>query len=195
MRFNAMIAGVGMTPFGKHIDKGLKALGAEATRAALADAGIEQDAIQAAWVGNAAAGLVTGQESIRGQVILRSMGIGKIPVINIDNACGSASTAFNQACAMVSAGLYDVVLALGAAACSGMSSGPARGEGVFGGAGRDSTQPLSSKPFSVARQRLPIPRSGSSPTAPFSIAASIAWRTFSRPAGSASRARPSAVNL
>ncbi len=48
MRFNAMIAGVGMTPFGKHIDKGLKALGAEATRAALADAGIEQDAIQAA---------------------------------------------------------------------------------------------------------------------------------------------------
>ena len=113
MRFNAMIAGVGLTPFGKHIDKGLKALGAEATRAALADAGIEQDALQAAYVGNAAAGLVTGQESIRGQVILRSIGLGKIPVLNVENACASASTALNQACAMVSAGLYDVVLALG----------------------------------------------------------------------------------
>jgi len=113
VRFNAMIAGVGMTPFGKHIDKGLKALGAEATRAALADAGIEQDAIQAAYVGNAAAGLMTGQESIRGQVILRSIGLGKIPVINVENACASSSTALNQACAMVSAGFYDVVLALG----------------------------------------------------------------------------------
>ena len=113
MRFNAMIAGVGMTPFGKYIDKGLKALGAEATRAALADAGIEQDAIQAAYVGNAAAGLMTGQESIRGQVILRSIGLGKIPVINVENACASSSTALNQACAMVSAGFYDVVLALG----------------------------------------------------------------------------------
>ena len=66
MRFNAMIAGVGMTPFGKHIDKGLKALGAEATRAALADAGVEQGEIQAAWVGNAAAGLV--QYSIASKV-------------------------------------------------------------------------------------------------------------------------------
>jgi acetyl-CoA acetyltransferase len=59
------------------------------------------------------AGIVTGQECIRGQVVLRSIGIGKIPVINIDNACGSGSTAFNQACAMVSTGCYDVALALG----------------------------------------------------------------------------------
>jgi acetyl-CoA acetyltransferase len=64
-------------------------------------------------VGNAAAGLVTGQECIRGQVILRSIGLGRLPVINVENACASASTALHQACAMVSAGLYDVVLALG----------------------------------------------------------------------------------
>ena len=30
MRLNAIIAGVGMTPFGKHMDTGLKALGREA---------------------------------------------------------------------------------------------------------------------------------------------------------------------
>jgi acetyl-CoA acetyltransferase len=113
MRLNAIVAGVGMTPFGKHLDTGLKALGAEAVKAALADAGIEPGAIEAAYVGNAAAGLVTGQECIRGQVILRSMGLGKIPVVNVENACASGSTALHEACAMVSAGLHDVVLALG----------------------------------------------------------------------------------
>jgi acetyl-CoA acetyltransferase len=113
MQLNAIVAGVGMTPFGKHMDTGLKALGVEAVKAALADAGIGQDDLEGAWVGNAAAGLVTGQECIRGQVILRSMGIGKIPVVNVENACASASTALNQAAAMVTAGMYDIVLALG----------------------------------------------------------------------------------
>ena len=113
MRMNAVVAGVGMTTFGKHLDQGLKALGGEAVRVALADAGIDAKDLEAAWVGNAAAGLITGQESIRGQVILRPLEIGKIPVVNVENACASASTAFQQAAAMVSAGLYDVVLALG----------------------------------------------------------------------------------
>jgi acetyl-CoA acetyltransferase len=102
-----------MTRFGKHMETGLKALGADAVKRALADAGIDQSALEAAYVGNAAAGLVTGQESIRGQVILRSIGLGKLPVINVENACASASTALHQACAMVSAGCYEVVLALG----------------------------------------------------------------------------------
>src|SRR5262249_4229186 len=69
--------------------------------------------LDAAYVGNAAAGLVTGQECIRGEVILRGIGIGRLPVVNVENACASASTAINQACAMVSVGCYDCVLALG----------------------------------------------------------------------------------
>lgn len=113
MKLNAYIAGVGMTQFGKHLDLGLKAIGAEAVEAALKDAGLAKDDIEAAWVGNAAAGLVTGQECIRGEVVLRSIGMGKLPVINVENACASASTAFNQAAAMVTGGLYDCVLALG----------------------------------------------------------------------------------
>lgn len=113
MRMHAFIAGIGMTHFGKHLDLGLKSLGAEAVRQAATDAGVELGELEAAWVGNAAAGLMTGQESIRGQVILRSIGLGRLPVINVENACASASTALHQACAMVTAGLYDVVLALG----------------------------------------------------------------------------------
>ena len=113
MKLNAYIAGVGMTQFGKHLDLGLKAIGGEAVEAAIKDAGLEKTDIEAAWVGNAAAGLVTGQECIRGEVVLRSVGMGKLPVINVENACASASTAFNQAAAMVTGGLYDCVLALG----------------------------------------------------------------------------------
>ncbi len=113
MRLNAIIVGVGMTRFGKHLDEGLKALGSAAVAEALRDANVEASDLEAAFVGNAAAGLVTGQESIRGQVILRSMGIGRLPVVNVENACASGSTALHQACAMVTAGLYDVVLALG----------------------------------------------------------------------------------
>jgi acetyl-CoA acetyltransferase len=113
MKMHAYVAGVGMTRFGKQMDKTLKGLAGEAVRAALADAGMDKSDLQAAWMGNAAAGLVTGQEMIRGQVALRELGIGRIPVVNVENACASSSTAFQQACAMVTAGLYDVALACG----------------------------------------------------------------------------------
>jgi len=113
MRVNSIVAGVAMTPFGKHFDKSLKQLGGEPVLEAVKDAGIELSDIEAAYVGNCAAGTVTGQESIRGQVILSSIGLGKIPILNIENACGSSSTALNQACMMVSAGYYDVVLVVG----------------------------------------------------------------------------------
>lgn len=113
MRVNAIVAGVGMTPFGKHLDKSIKWLGGQPALEAIQDAGISPAEIEAAYVGNCAAGLVTGQESIRGQVVLSSIGLGKFPIINIENACGSGSTALNQAAMMISAGYYDVVLVVG----------------------------------------------------------------------------------
>jgi len=113
MRVNSIVAGVAMTTFGKHMDRSFKQLGGDPVLEAVKDAGIELSDIEAAYVGNCAAGTVVGQESIRGQVILSSIGLGKIPIINIENACGSSSTALNQACMMISAGYYDVVLVLG----------------------------------------------------------------------------------
>lgn len=113
MKMNAYIAGVGMTRFGKHLDTTLKGLAGEAIREALLDAGISGADLQVAYMGNAAGGVVQGQEMISGQVALRELGIGKIPVINVENACATSSTAFNQACAMVTAGAYDVALVCG----------------------------------------------------------------------------------
>lgn len=113
MKMNAYVAGVGMTNFTRMMDRGLKSIGGEAVLAAIADAGLEKKDMQAAWMSNAAAGVLTGQECIRGQVVLRGIGMGALPVVNVENACASASTAFNQACALVTAGLYDVVVACG----------------------------------------------------------------------------------
>ena len=113
MQMNAYIAGVGMTRFGKHLDTPLKHLAVQAIEQTLADAGLEPGDLDAAYMGNAVGGLIVGQEMIRGQVALREMGIGHIPVINVENACASSSTAFNQACAMVTAGCYDTVLVCG----------------------------------------------------------------------------------
>jgi acetyl-CoA acetyltransferase len=113
MKMNACIAGVGMTRFGKHLDTTLKGLAGEAIREALSDAGLTGNDIEAAYMANAAGGVVQGQEMISGQVALRELGIGKIPVINLENACASSSTAFNQACAMVTFGAYDIVLVCG----------------------------------------------------------------------------------
>ena len=113
MKQNAYIAGVGMTRFGKHLDRGMKDLAGEAINAAIKDAGISKDDLNAAYMGSAATSVITGQVCVPGQMVLRSLGIGKIPVVNVENACATASTAFQQAASMVTAGLYDVVLAVG----------------------------------------------------------------------------------
>src|SRR5712671_3238068 len=109
----ALVAGVGMTRFAKS-PRTLRELAVEAVRDALDDAGVSVAAIEAAYVGNAAAGLVTGQEMIRGQVMLRPAGIEGIPIFNVENACASSSSAFHLGWQAVVAGAHDVVLCVGA---------------------------------------------------------------------------------
>ncbi len=107
------VIGAGMTRFGKYLDKSMKALVREAVDKALTGAGVARQRIEAAVVGNAMAGLITGQECVRGQVVLREMGFGGIPIINTENACASSATAFHVGWLYVASGMYDVVLAVG----------------------------------------------------------------------------------
>jgi acetyl-CoA acyltransferase len=107
------VIGAGMTRFGKFLERSMKDLAREAVEEALKTAGVERQALEAAVVGNAMAGLITGQECIRGQVVLREMGIGGIPVVNTENACASSATAFHLAWLYVASGMYDIALALG----------------------------------------------------------------------------------
>jgi len=110
---NVKIIGGAMTKIGKHMDRNLKSLAAEAVTGALKDARITKEQLEGAWVGNAVQGLLDGQEMIRGQVVLHPLGITGIPVFNIENACASSAAAFNSAWARVALGEIDVALVLG----------------------------------------------------------------------------------
>jgi acetyl-CoA acyltransferase len=108
------ITGVGYHPFGRFPDTSLKALAATAALAALDDAGIGVRDLDAAICANAYSGLLNNQESIRGETWLRGIGLGGTPVINVENACASGSTAVHLACMGIASGNYDAVLVLGA---------------------------------------------------------------------------------
>src|SRR2546428_1078766 len=107
------VVGAAMTRFGKYLDCDLRDLAEEAVRNAVQDSDIDLKEVEAAYVGNSVAGLSTGQETIRGQVVLRKTGVLGIPIVNVENACASASTAFHLGWMSVASGMYDCVLALG----------------------------------------------------------------------------------
>ncbi|MBI4590476.1 MAG: thiolase family protein [Candidatus Rokubacteria bacterium] len=109
-----VVLGVGMHRFGKFPETSLRELAGEAGRRALKDAGVLPRQIQAAYFANALAGLLTGQESIRGQVALREVGVAGVPIVNVENACAGGATAFHQAVLAVGSGSCDVALAVGA---------------------------------------------------------------------------------
>jgi acetyl-CoA acyltransferase len=107
------IIGTGMTRFGKMPGRAVRSMAEEATRQALEDAGIDGKTLGAVFFSNTFWGMFSNQHSIRGQVIMRGMGIDKIPVTNVENACAGGSTALNMAYTGIKAGSYDVALALG----------------------------------------------------------------------------------
>ncbi|WP_439572158.1 thiolase family protein [Phreatobacter sp.] len=108
------IIGIGMTRFGRYLDDRLEAIARPAVEEALTDAGIGRGDIQAAFFANTAQGVVEGQHLVRGQLALRALGFEHIPVMNVENACASASTALNAAFAYIASGQGDIALALGA---------------------------------------------------------------------------------
>jgi acetyl-CoA acetyltransferase len=107
------IIGVGAHPTGKFTDKPLKALAYSAIWGALDDSGVTPAELDVAYVGNSLGGLLTGQEGVRGQVVLQHSGISGIPVINVENACASAATALRGAWLEVASGAAEVALAVG----------------------------------------------------------------------------------
>ncbi|NQU15676.1 MAG: thiolase family protein, partial [Desulfobacteraceae bacterium] len=113
MSDNVYIIGIGMIKFGKHLEKGVKQLTGEALNLVVKDSGLGMDDLEAAWFSNTGWGISGFQHSIRAQVALSANGLDKIPMINVENACASGSTALHSAWAAVKAGIYDCTLAIG----------------------------------------------------------------------------------
>ncbi len=104
-----MVAGVGLHPFGRFPDKSLSTLALEAVAPALQDAAVDWKDIPIAYFGH-----VYYEGMSVGETALANLGLTGIPIINVENACSSGSTAFWQAYWCISAGLYDLALAFGA---------------------------------------------------------------------------------
>jgi acetyl-CoA acyltransferase len=111
---DAMITGAAMTRFGKFGESTIRSLAEDAVSGALEDAGLSPADVGMVFFSNAVAGIITGQEMIPGQVALRHTGLLGTPIVNVENACASASTAFHLAVMAVAAGATDVALAVGA---------------------------------------------------------------------------------
>jgi acetyl-CoA acetyltransferase len=103
-----------MTPFGRHYDQGIKELTSRAVERVFADSPVKKEEVGAAWFANSGWGSSIGQHCIRGQVALAPAGLGRIPIMNVENACASGSSAFYGAYLGIKSGAYDVALAIGA---------------------------------------------------------------------------------
>ncbi len=114
MSTRVWIAGVGMTTLGIHTDLSNHDLARWAVRDALSDAGAGTKTIDVAFFGTATHGFLDGQAMISGQIALRGLGIERIPIHNVENACATGTSALSLAVTHVLAGEADVALAVGA---------------------------------------------------------------------------------
>jgi acetyl-CoA acetyltransferase len=107
MSGSAYVTGAAMIPMGKYPGASYAGLAAGTVKDALAAAGCTPSEVQAAYVGHAFGGMLTGQR------ILAALGVGGIPVTNVDNACSGGATALHHAVRAIAAGEHDVVLVTG----------------------------------------------------------------------------------
>ena len=108
---DVFVVGVGMTVFGKH-DRSLRSLGSEACVNAIKDARVKPADIEAGYCGNALACALQGETGI-GQQVFWEAGIRGIPVVNMENACASGSTAVREGWMAIAGGFYDMVIVAG----------------------------------------------------------------------------------
>jgi acetyl-CoA C-acetyltransferase len=105
------ILGMGCSRFGERWESGTGDLLAEAFDEALADAGIERSAIEAAWYGSALDAVNVGNSAIPASTALRLDGI---PVTRMENMCATGTEALRGAVYAVASGAVDIALAIGA---------------------------------------------------------------------------------
>jgi acetyl-CoA C-acetyltransferase len=104
------LLGIAALPVGEHWDLGLRDLGADAARRAMADAGVE--GVDAIYVGNMASGALCAQENV-GVLIADAAGLLPVEAVKIEAACASGGAAVRAACQAVAGGLHERVLAIG----------------------------------------------------------------------------------
>jgi acetyl-CoA C-acetyltransferase len=111
MKDKVAVVGIGCTKFGERYDRGYEELICDAAFAAYDDAGIDPQEIQAAYLGTYMPGPGGGKSAVSLADALRLYGR---PITRVENYCATGTDAFRNGCMAIAAGLYDVVLVLGA---------------------------------------------------------------------------------
>lgn len=131
------IIGVSCTPFAKRPDTSFKELSREAYESVLADAGLDDgSAIESSWFGNCGMDKFD-QPNIRGQVcftplVREGRFPERVPMINVEGGCATASMAFNGAWKDVLSGQSQLALAIGVEKTF-VRDDPARTQAIFAG--------------------------------------------------------------
>jgi acetyl-CoA acetyltransferase len=102
---NVAIIGVGIHPFGRFGAKSAIDMGAEAVRAALADAGVEWKQVQAAFGGS--------REVDNPDAVVGLLGLTGIPFMDVYNGCATAATALQLTAEGIANGRFDIGVAVG----------------------------------------------------------------------------------
>lgn len=122
-----VVIGAGMHRYGVFPNKSIEALGSEAIRLALADAGMGWENIETAYCG-------TGGRSgfAPGHRICREMGLTGLGITNVENASASGSAAFREAYLSVCSGAHDIAIAVGVDQTPSRPPKPPKGSPSFG---------------------------------------------------------------
>ena len=110
IRDKVAILGMGCSRFGERWDAGADDLMLEAFNEARADAGIDLNQIEAAWLG------VCLEENNVGKTagpLANALRLPRIAATRVENACATGTEALRGAAYAVASGAYDIVLALG----------------------------------------------------------------------------------
>ncbi|MEP6952551.1 MAG: thiolase family protein [Solirubrobacteraceae bacterium] len=113
---SAYVWGVGTSAFGRQTERLPAELAWEALAEALADAGI--DHVDAAYVGTVFGSLGVAQRALLG------VGLTGIPIVTVENACASGSTALHEAKEAIVSGRYERVAVLGVEHLTSLFEGP-----------------------------------------------------------------------
>jgi acetyl-CoA acetyltransferase len=99
------IIGVGLHPFGRTAAVSGQVQGARAVRAALADAGLEWDAVGVAFGGS--------QDAGNADALSEHLGLTGLPFVNVSNGCATGGSALVSVAASIRSGLADIGVVVG----------------------------------------------------------------------------------
>lgn len=112
------VVGTGIVPFGRFPQLSHREFAWPAARDAILESGFAKADIDVAYSACVLGNMLTGQQ------ILGKIGLTGLPIINIENACSSGSTALGEAIARIQAGMADVALVVGVDMMSKLGRGP-----------------------------------------------------------------------